>query len=175
MGASVAMVNSRNFRVALVVLTASALITSLAVVRAGLHQDWERMSILFFGTALTFLFLTMSLLGLKIDTRFRHMEKIAKEKPDPGHPDTTKPSSQRGTHDPNRVLAKAVGIIMVISVPVLLSLAIIAGLHEKWFGLGAYLLACAVSAVTCMSVAMGLAIDVRAARAEELVSGDNEG
>ena len=169
------MVVRGKFRIALTLLLASTLIMLLAGIQEGLCQDWMRMSLLFFSTVLAVFWFMMSLLGLKIDSRFRHIEKIVKEKSDSDRPVTATRSDRKVVHNLSRVIAKLAAIIVVISVPVLIFLAIIAGLHKNWFGLGIHLLACAITAVICVVLAMALAIDVRSERVEELISGDNEG
>ena len=161
------MVDRRNLRITLIVFLAVMVIMLLVGIRAGLRQDWMRMSLFFFSTVLAIFSFTMSLVGLKINTRFRHLEKIASEKSDSGRPVTTTPS--------NHVIFKVIGIFMVISVPVLIVLASIAGLHEKWFGLGVHLLVCAICAVILTVLLMRRTIDIRSKRLEELISGDNEG
>lgn len=169
------MVDRRNLRITLIVFLAVMVIMLLVGIRAGLRQDWMKMSLFFYCTVLTIFFVTMSLVGLKIDTRFRHLEKIISEKSDSGRPVTTTLSNRKVVHNLNHVIRKVIGIIMVISVPVLIVLASIAGLHEKWFCLGVHLLVCAISAVISTVLLMRLAIDVRSKRLEELISGDNEG
>ena len=164
------MVNRGNLRIAMIVLLASTVILLLVGIKAGLRQDWMRMSLFFFGTVLVIFFCTISLLGLQIDTRFRHIEDIVLEKSDSVRPVTTTPLNRRVVHNLNQVISKVVGIFMVMSVPVLIFLAAIAGLHEKWFGLGVYLLVCSISVIISVVLLMELAIVVRSERLEEIIS-----
>jgi len=164
------MVDRGNLRIAMILLLASTVILLLVGIKASLRQDWMRMSLFFFGTVLLIFFFTMSLMGLQINTRFRHIEDIVLEKSDSVRPVTTTPLNRRVVHNLNQVISKVVGIFMVMSVAVLTFLAAIAGLHEKWFGLGVYLLVCSISVVISIALLMELAIVVRSERLEELIS-----
>jgi len=164
------MVNRGNLRIAMILLLASTVISLLVGIHAGFRQDWMRMSLFFFGTVLVIFFFTMSLMGLRIDTHFRRIEDIILEKSDSGRIVETTPLNQRIVHNLNQVISKVVGIFMVMSVPVFIFLAAIAGLHEKWLGLGVYLLVCSISVVISIVLLMELMIVVRSERLEEIIS-----
>ncbi|HCO96008.1 MAG TPA: hypothetical protein DIU00_19060 [Phycisphaerales bacterium] len=168
------MVDRGNLRIAMILLLASTVISLLVGIHAGFRQDWMRMSLFFFVTVLVIFFFTMSLMGLQIDTRFRRIEDIILEKSDSGRIVETTPLNQRVVHNLNQVISKAVGIFMVISVPVLILLAATAGLHEKWFGLGVYLLVCSISVVISIALLMELTIVRHSKRLEELLFGNTE-
>jgi O-antigen/teichoic acid export membrane protein len=163
-------INHSNLRIAMILLVASIVILLFMGIQAGLRQDWMRMSLFFFSTVLVVFFFTMSLMGLQINTRFRYIENIVLEKSGSDRPVMTKPLNRRIVHKLNQVIVKVVGVCMVISVPIFIFLAVIAGLHEKWFVLGVYLLACSISVIISMVLLTALAIVRHSDRLEKIAS-----
>ena len=164
------MINHNNLRIAMILLVASIVILLLVGIQAGLRQDWMRMSLFFFSTVLVIFFFIMSLMGLQINTCFRHIEDIVLEESGSDRPVMTKPLNRRIVHKLNQVIVKVVGVCMVISVPIFIFLAVIAGLHEKWFVLGVYLLVCSIIVIISMVLLTALAIVRYSDRLEEIAS-----
>ena len=70
------MANRGNVRIGLIMLGTLVVIQMLAGILAGYRQEWMRMGIFLSGSILIFISFTSSLLVLKIDTCFKHLEDL---------------------------------------------------------------------------------------------------
>jgi len=70
------MANRGNVRIGLIMMGTLIVIQMLAGIMAGYRQDWMRMGIFLSGSILIFISFTSSLLVLKIDTCFKHLEDL---------------------------------------------------------------------------------------------------
>ncbi len=70
------MASRGNVRIGLIILGALVVIQMLAGILAGYRQEWMRMGIFLSGSVLIFISFTSSLLVLKIDTCFKHLEDL---------------------------------------------------------------------------------------------------
>ncbi len=142
-----------------IILGTSAVIQLVAGITWGLHGDWMRMSLLFFGGTLMAFFGVFSLTGLRLRACFKCLEDRL-----PRHPGQSVPARRRANY---------VGILMVISVPVFMSLSIITGLRHDWLKFGMCLAACGVTAVVCTGISFVLTISTRSRHLDQLVLASN--
>jgi len=168
------MLDLRVARIALVLLFALSLLQFIVGVIAGLHQDWMKMSIYFFGTVLSIVICTIIPVGRRIDVCFSHMEDIISERIDSIKPVPKTTPNPKPIRMASLVIEKVVSIFMVISLPVHLSLGIFWGSREYWLGLGIHLSACAITVFICIGVLMSLRIDTLSKHLMELICGESE-
>ena len=120
--------------VAFIVVIVSAILLLVAGVLAGLQEDWFRMSLFLFSSALLVLFGMSDLLARRLRTYLRQL------------------ASQFSIDDPMSAYKAGlttyiVFLLMFVPVPISLSLAIIVGLHQNGFWLGVCLFACAITVI----------------------------
>jgi len=162
------MVDRKNVRVAAVLLVMGAMVQLLASVDAGLRQDWTKMILMLFGFVFAVSVCMSIPLALKTEACFRGLERLVSEKLG-SVPSSTSGPDRKSARKANNVVEKIAALFMILSVPIHLSLGVLAGVHEKWFRLGIHLTACAVTMVVCMVVLMMLKIGTHTKRVEELI------
>lgn len=110
----------------------------------GLAHDWMRMYLYFFGSFLAILFCCMMVLREEMGGLFRHLATCSGQK--------------HRVPQPMPRWAKVADIAATGSVPLLIVLAILAGLHDRWLTFGLCLLGCGVVIVVSFSMGAGFKI-----------------
>jgi hypothetical protein len=148
--------------IALIVLSANALIDLICGVVAGLQQDWTRMSLCLFGRVLAVLFGTTAVVAMGLRDRLDRLDNRCHV--DRGAVPTWVRRAPAG-----------VGTFAVVSVAACMSLSWIAGSRGGWLRSGLYLTACAVTVIVFVAILSGVGIGMRLRRLEEhLAAGSSQ-
>lgn len=76
------MVDRKTVRVVVIVLVVAVLVQLLAGVKAGLRQDWMKMSFMLFGSCLSVFFVMNVVAGWRIITSLSRLEELGLERTD---------------------------------------------------------------------------------------------
>ncbi len=140
--------------IALIVLSANALIDLICGVVAGLQQDWVRMSLCLFGGVLAVFVGATVVVAMRLRDRLDRLDNRCHV--DRGAVPTWVRRAQAG-----------VGTFAVVSVAACMSLSWIAGSRGEWLRSALYLTACAVTEIVFMAILSGVGIGMRLRRLEE--------
>jgi len=170
------MINRRLARIALIVLGSGVLINLLVGIGAALQENWMKMSLFFFVSALVVFFLMFCLLAMKVDACFSRLDNLFSEKSDSTQPrengmiDKKATTNLKPIYRNNIIIEKVIYFLDVLFVAVSMSLGVIAGLYQDLFRMGLYLTACAFTVIIFNVVEIVLKINKCSMRLENLIS-----